>query len=100
VGHQISPPTAPTDSLIVEVAGVTNLVLASASNTFGLAGNYTFGNRAEVDFQDLATTSPIPPLPPPPVCTPTVPALSTTLLVALGLLIAVMAWPLLSRRVR
>jgi hypothetical protein len=88
-GNQTLPPVAASDSVNINVTGVTNLVVVSASNTFGVAGNYTFGNRAEVDFRNLAAISPVQPAAP--VCTPTVPVLSAQLLVALGILVALLA---------
>jgi hypothetical protein len=66
--------------------------LASARNTFGLAGNYTFGNRAKVDIQDMATISPNPTPPPAGVYRRgTLPLISADVLVALGLLIGALA---------
>lgn len=87
--------TAPTDTMTINGAGVTNLLLASVSNIFGVAGRYTFSNRTNVDFQNMAAVSPTGPaagcqLAP-------APALGTSLLLALGVMIAGLAIGRLAR---
>lgn len=51
---------APTDALIVDVTGATNINITANYSSTGISGSYTFGNRQTVTFSQMATISPTP----------------------------------------
>jgi hypothetical protein len=47
-----------TDALTVNVTGATNVAVTDSTGAHGISGTYTFGNRANVVFEDMLTISP------------------------------------------
>jgi len=57
-GKGPAPPTPPGDTLNINTAGVSGMVLTKTSGPSGLDGNYIFGNRQEVAFSRIETLNP------------------------------------------
>ena len=71
----------PTDSLIVDVTGATNVHITAHHGASGYSGTYTFGNRQTVTFTQMASISPAPE-------TPSIPTLSEWGMIILSSLLA------------
>jgi uncharacterized repeat protein (TIGR01451 family) len=54
-GHIPRPPASPGDTLDLNPSGATGTMLTTSSSVLGLAGAYTFTNRAAVNFQQIET---------------------------------------------
>jgi hypothetical protein len=81
-----------TDALTINVAGATNVAVTGNSDANGISGTYTFGNRADVVFEDMLTISP--PLPPP----PSIPALNQWGFLAVVVVMGGTGWLMARRR--
>jgi len=57
-GKGPAPPTPPGDTLNINTAGVSGMVLTKTSGPSGFDGNYIFGNRQEVAFSRIETLNP------------------------------------------
>jgi hypothetical protein len=54
-GNDPIPPATPGDVLDIDTSGTTNPALTSTSTPSGLTGQWTFGNRASIDFGEIET---------------------------------------------
>ena len=69
-GNDPPPPASPGDSLNVNTAGTTNVLLTKNSTPSGFQGQYTFGNRQPINFTTMETLNPSCAQPPPTISCP------------------------------